>query len=457
MKKLFTILTIALAMNANAAIVEQTYEYTFTEDAAFNSPGEWQMGSLLWNVSAIKSDDTNAPCSWNTANSAQQIGGNTNYANTVTMTTSGITGTVTGITITAANTNKTKYSCVATIGEYNVSFTGNANGNVTSLEKPLTASGFSASGEIELIFTQTAEVTAELKGSLIIQKISVTYLAESSEPVDFIPNFSDMTVAIGQTSQIVLPTMHPEIEFTSSHPEFVSVSGTNITGITTGTATINATWNASETYNAGSASFTVNVSENQIVTFDFNTNAYGLTAENSVPEVFNDKSISNNPVTITMSGSCFLMEGVEADPTNSVDASPQLLRILGTEASTSTPGTLTISVPSGHKIFRIEFVGNNTGKWTSDVGKKSNGVWLSNGSDVSNVTLTYNGDCKIYKIMVEQYPSVATGIENITAEENTDISTEYYDLNGIRMNPERLEPGIYIIKQGSKVSKKIIR
>lgn len=458
MKKLLILFAVAMAaISASAAMVEQTYEYTFTEDATFKSVGTWEMGTLTWNVTASKSDGTDAPCSWNTANSAQQIGGNTNFASTITMSTNGLSNTITGITIVAASTNKTKYTCAATIGETTVSFTGNKNGTVTALDKPLTASGLSASGEIKLVFSQTAEVTADLKGSLAIQKISITYLAESSEPVDFVPNFADMTLAIGQTSQVVLPAAHPEIVFSSSNPETVSVDGTSLIAVATGTATISAIWGASDTYNAGSASFSAIVTDNQVVTFDFNANTYGLAVENTVPEVFDNKSVSNNPVTIAMTGSCFLMGAVEADPDNNVEAAPQLLRILAAEASTSTPGELTFSVPTGHKILRIEFVGNNTGKWVSNIGKKSNGVWLPDGSDVSNVTLTYNGDCKIYKIMVEQYPALTTGIDDIMVSENDNLETEYYDLNGIRVASGRLSTGIYIAKKGSVVKKVVIR
>ena len=410
------------------------------------------MGALTWNVSAFKADNSNAPCSWNKSNLAQQIGGNENYPSTVTMTTSGITGTVTGITIVAASSNKTQYTCEATVGSTSV-----MNGKVTKVDKPLTATGLSANGEIKFVFTQTAEVTAELKGALLVQKISITYLDEAAGPVDFVPNFANMDLAIGQMSQITLPAMHPEIVFSSSNSQIVTVDGTNLTGIATGSATINATWNASETYTAGSASFMVNVSENEVVTFDFNANTYGLTVESTQPEVCEDKSISNTPVTVSMTGSCFLMGAVESDPENNVEAAPQLLRILAAEASTSTPGELTFSVPTGHKILRIEFVGNNTGKWVSNVGKKSNGVWLPDGSDASNVTLTYNGDCKIYKIMVEQYPALTTGIDDIMVSENDNHETEYYDLNGIRVASDRLSTGIYITKKGSVVKKVIIR
>ena len=80
MKKLFTLCAVlAAAISANAAMVEQTYEYTFTEENAFKAVGEWQLGAAKWNVAAVKYDGTDAPCSWNGNNSAQQIGGPVSY------------------------------------------------------------------------------------------------------------------------------------------------------------------------------------------------------------------------------------------------------------------------------------------------------------------------------------------------------------------------------------------
>ena len=445
MKKLFTLCAVlATALSANAAMVEQTYEYTFTEEHSFKAVGEWQLGAAKWNVAAVKYDGTDAPCSWNGSNSAQQIGGQANYPKTVTMTTTGIPGTIKSVTIAAQASNKTTYACALSVGSETVDL-----GEAKKIDKPLTATDLNASGEIKFVFTQTAEVTADLKGALLVQKISVVYESEVAGAVDFSYSFPDMQLAIDQTSPIVLPAQHPDITFSSSNPQIVAVKGQNLKGVASGTATITAAWDASDSYNAGSASFAVEVTKNQIVTFDFTTRNYGLTPVSEQPESFADMRISETPVTIDMTGSFFLLDASETEP--------QLLRLLGNSNTTSNPAKLTFSVPEGHKILRIEFVGNNTGKWESNVGKKSNGVWLPEDTEVANVTLTYNGDCKINQIMVEQYPATTTGIENIIAAGVSSQGAEYYDLNGVRLNADSLRPGIYIVRNGSDVKKIIIR
>lgn len=445
MKKFLTLCAaLSAAIGANAAAVEQTYEYTFTEENAFKAVGEWQLGAAKWNVAAVKYDGTDAPCSWNGSNSAQQIGGQANYPKTVTMTTTGIPGTIKSVTIAAQASNKTTYACALSVGSETVDL-----GEAKKIDKPLTATNLNASGEIKFVFTQTAEVTADLKGALLVQKISVVYESEVAGAVDFSYSFADMQLAIDQTSHVVLPARHPDITFSSSNPQIVAVEGQNLKGVASGTATITAAWNASDSYNAGSASFAVEVTKNQIVTFDFTTKNYGLTPVSEQPESFADIRISETPVTIDMTGSFFLLDASETEP--------QLLRLLGNSNTTSNPAKLTFSVPEGHKILRIEFVGNNTGKWESNVGKKSNGVWLPEDTEVSNVTLTYNGDCKIHQILVEQYPATTTGIEDIFAAEDLVQGAEYFDLNGVRMNANSLRPGIYVVRKGADVKKIIIR
>ena len=48
---------------------------------------------------------------------------------------------------------------------------------------------------------------------------------------------------------------------------------------------------------------------------------------------------------------------------------------------------------------------------------------------------------------------VVTGVEDVTVDENAPV--EYYNLQGVRVaNPEN---GIYIRRQGSKVSKVLVR
>lgn len=50
----------------------------------------------------------------------------------------------------------------------------------------------------------------------------------------------------------------------------------------------------------------------------------------------------------------------------------------------------------------------------------------------------------------------STGVEEITINED-DSDTMYFNLNGVRINAENITPSIYIVRQGNKVSKKVIR
>ena len=50
--------------------------------------------------------------------------------------------------------------------------------------------------------------------------------------------------------------------------------------------------------------------------------------------------------------------------------------------------------------------------------------------------------------------STVTGVESVSTEA---AEAEYYDLNGYRVNPENLVPGLYIVRQGDKVTKVLVK
>ncbi|MCH5347609.1 MAG: hypothetical protein J1E63_10885 [Muribaculaceae bacterium] len=50
----------------------------------------------------------------------------------------------------------------------------------------------------------------------------------------------------------------------------------------------------------------------------------------------------------------------------------------------------------------------------------------------------------------------ATGLENVVVEEAADAA-EYYTIQGVKADATNLAPGLYIVRQGSKTSKVIIR
>lgn len=51
--------------------------------------------------------------------------------------------------------------------------------------------------------------------------------------------------------------------------------------------------------------------------------------------------------------------------------------------------------------------------------------------------------------------NVSTGVETVEFDENAAV--QYFNLNGVQVKAENLTPGLYIVRQGNKVSKQVIR
>ena len=117
-----------------------------------------------------------------------------------------------------------------------------------------------------------------------------------------------------------------------------------------------------------------------------------------------------------------------------------------------------ISIEEGYSISEIVFKATNLSKngieWSGG-GAFSNNVWTANSEDVPSVTVS--------KTVAANNPVISTITVNYkaksrvddVAEDNVPAPVEYYNLQGIRvMNPSE---GVYIRRQGSSVSKVIIR
>lgn len=134
-----------------------------------------------------------------------------------------------------------------------------------------------------------------------------------------------------------------------------------------------------------------------------------------------------------------------------------------------TGWSFTISTPDKYLLAGVEmskFDGNfaitpSAGTFTTD---GNTATWMApvavtladdNAYDGKSVTFTANGTTRIQTIKVYAVPtSGQTGIESMTAADE-DAPVEYYNLQGVRVaNPTA---GLYIVKQGSKVSKTVIR
>lgn len=112
--------------------------------------------------------------------------------------------------------------------------------------------------------------------------VSIVFEENYAGPIDYTPAWENVSLMEGETKQLELGGNHPEISFVSSNTAVATIDADGlITAAGVGTATITATWGSSEKFNAGSASFVVEVTEYVKVTsatIDFTKNTSSTTA-----------------------------------------------------------------------------------------------------------------------------------------------------------------------------------
>ena len=80
-------------------------------------------------------------------------------------------------------------------------------------------------------------------------------------------------------------------------------------------------------------------------------------------------------------------------------------------------------------------------------------IWLRGNED----DLSDPDHLPIY-VEFSKKPDSTTGITDITVDvDNLNAPVEFYNLQGIRVNGDNLTPGIYVRRQGSAVSKILVK
>ncbi len=158
-------------------------------------------------------------------------------------------------------------------------------------------------------------------------------------------------------------------------------------------------------------------------------------------------TLTNNHVFIS-----FAQTGSEQKPRiyNSASSSSS-----GTTLRLYDGNTMTITATGGLKIESIEFTGSTLDAISTETGSYTNGVWTPSAartSNVESVVFKSSGKPTIKTINVVT-SGVYDSVDDIVIDENAPV--EYYNLQGVRVaNPEN---GIYIRRQGSKVSKVLVK
>ena len=127
----------------------------------------------------------------------------------------------------------------------------------------------------------------------------------------------------GDVATATVTTNGPAVTLSTSDPAVASVSGTTVTAVAAGTATITATWEENDTYVGGTKAFTVTVTDNTPVTTDWvKTELAALTADDIFVIVgnnendyalANDKGTGSAPTAVSVTVSGNYLTGTVAD------------------------------------------------------------------------------------------------------------------------------------------------
>lgn len=125
---------------------------------------------------------------------------------------------------------------------------------------------------------------------------------------------------------------------------------------------------------------------------------------------------------------------------------------------------------NGYKLVKVVFTGSGVNKAVSaSTGSYANGVWTpeeavaqdANSNDiVTAVTLTPGASMNINNINVfyaEDANATTSAIDSIVVDGDENAPVEYFNIQGVRVNADQLVPGLYIVRQGSKTSKIIVK
>ena len=172
----------------------------------------------------------------------------------------------------------------------------------------------------------------------------------------------------------------------------------------------------------------------------------GLTAEKDTP--ISGKAITVNGISVTFS------KGTSTDA--------KVWENNGYHIRVYQGATITVSAGEGQSIESIQFKGATlfrilyNGTAIAKSGETTVNWWnptLNQRAATNEVQFTVDNSGRVDINSINVNDPVVTGVEDVTVDENAPV--EYYNLQGVRVaNPEN---GIYIRRQGSKVSKVLVK
>ena len=227
----------------------EEYSYTFTSKQ-FSANGTKTLNGVDWTLAGDGGF-------WGIdATKGHQFGSGNNPYKAMTLSTSGIEGTISKIVINTSGASSTNAKLRVQVGGANFG----SQVSLTSSAKAYTLEG-SASGAISFNYTQTSSK------AIYIKSITITY-AKNGEVLKETQKLSfsqtEYSVVLGSTDFVEpqLTGAMTDVTYASSNAAVAEVDATTgeVTIIGEGTATITATAEETDEYDEGSASYTIKVS-----------------------------------------------------------------------------------------------------------------------------------------------------------------------------------------------------
>lgn len=246
---------------------------------------------------------------------------------------------------------------------------------------------------------QKVVLTYDGTGTKQIKTITVTYTGGTTPVEKQKPTmkFSTNYITIIKGDPFTAPELNYDgdgtVTYASDNVEVATVNATTgaVTIIGAGQAKITATATETDNYEAAEASYTISVIEPQgthdVVdgTFDFTDNtAYGSGLKPSAADEY-----LSEPSTWTAGNVTLVAEGKYRWWLNGNGNTLRLYTTIGKDDPEGTPqgSKITISVPSGYTINKIEFNGSGI-NFTANTGEFASSAWTGS---AQSVVLTYSG------------------------------------------------------------------
>ena len=329
-----------------------------------------------------------------------------------------------------------------------------------------------------------------------ISSIAISYTAGNPDKAAADLKFAETSfnIAFGDEFTAPEPTKATtaEVTYSSDNEAVATVDATTgaVTIVGAGTAVITATAEENADFNAGSASYTINVmkkvasiaemmelygdtekgksSEAFIVGFEpvviyvngannyvFDGTDYTLVYKYDLGLAAGDKIAAGWTATLKNYNELFELEPASDIATNGTGAIPAPKKI--------TAADLTAENQSMYVLLEdVEFAAATPGETATGSARGYTGTFnntevnfFNNFKSASVEAGKYNvtGFISVYNTTVQVAPvkfeKDVTAIDAIEAE--TDAPAEYYNLQGVRVSGD--EPGIYVVRQGNKVTK----